>query len=97
MNYELVFKEEADQEITESFIWYEKQQLGLGELFLSEIDKGISLILSNPYQYAIRHNNKRAAVIKRFPFLIIYEIIENEIVIYAVFHSSRDPKIWKKR
>jgi toxin ParE1/3/4 len=48
MNYELVFKEEADQEITESFIWYEKQQLGLGELFLSEIDKGISFILSNP-------------------------------------------------
>jgi plasmid stabilization system protein ParE len=96
MNYELVFKEEADQEITESFIWYEKQQLGLGELFLSEIDKSISLILSNPYQYAIRHNNKRV-VIKRFPFLIIYEIIENEIVIYAVFHSSRDPKIWKKR
>jgi toxin ParE1/3/4 len=58
MNYELVFKEEADQEITESFSWYEKQQLGLGESFLSEIDKGISFILSNPRSVEMHYSLK---------------------------------------
>jgi plasmid stabilization system protein ParE len=97
MNYKLVFKEEADQEIRESFIWYEQQRSGLGESFLTEVDRSIDLILNNPYQYAIRHNNKRAAVLKRFPFIIAYEVIENEVIVYAVFHTSRDPEKWKKR
>jgi hypothetical protein len=28
----------------------------------------------------------------KFPFVIIYEIIETEIIIYSVFHTSRDPE-----
>ena len=39
MNYELIFKEEADNEVIESYVWYEKQQPGLGELFLEEVEK----------------------------------------------------------
>jgi len=27
----------------------------------------------------------------KFPFIIIYEIIESEVVIYSVFHTSRNP------
>ncbi len=38
MNYELIFKEEADREVIEGYIWYEKQQPGLGELFLEEVE-----------------------------------------------------------
>jgi hypothetical protein len=28
----------------------------------------------------------------KFPFVIIYEIIGTEIIIYSVFHTSRNPE-----
>lgn len=66
MRHELVFKEEAKKDIGESYRWYEQQQSGLGESFLEEIEKYIAIIIANPFAYSIRHNNKRAAILKRF-------------------------------
>ena len=67
MKYELVLKEEADREIIESYIWYEQQQEGLGESFLTELEKYFSIIMKNPQLYAVRHDSKRAAVQDVFP------------------------------
>ncbi len=36
-------------------------------------------------------------IVKRFPFAIYYFIEENIINIFAAFHFSRNPKIWKQR
>lgn len=97
MNYELILKEEADREVIEGYIWYEKQQRGLGDFFLEEVEKYLNLIKKNPHLYAIRHNNKRAAVLRRFPFLIAYEQIEKQIVVYAVFNTNQNPRKLKDR
>ena len=53
MNYELIFKEEADNEVIESYVWYEKQQPGLGELFLEEVEKYLNIIKKKPHLFAI--------------------------------------------
>ena len=88
---QLVFKEEAKKDIGESYRWYEEQQPGLGESFLEEIEKYITIIIANPFTYSIRHNNKRAAVLKRFPYIVVYESSDQEIVVYAVFNTHQDP------
>ena len=36
--------------------------------------------------------NFRQAALKRFPFVIVYEIIKTEVVVFAVFHTSKNPK-----
>jgi plasmid stabilization system protein ParE len=92
MIYELIFKEEANNEVFEGYCWYEKQQPGLGESFLEEIEKYLKIIAKNPHLYAIRHNNKRAAILRRFPYLIAYEQTEKQIVVYAVFNTSQNPR-----
>ena len=28
---------------------------------------------------------------KKFPYVIIYEVFDTEVVIYSVFHTSRNP------
>lgn len=47
----------------------------------------------------IRYNEIRCKKIEKFPFLIHYTIneIEKTILIFAVFHTSRNPEIWKNR
>jgi plasmid stabilization system protein ParE len=39
----------------------------------------------------------RRAVIQRFPFAVFYEVTTDEIQVIAVFHSRRDPEMWKSR
>lgn len=91
MKYELVIKEEADREIADSFLYYENQKNGLGERFLSQLNIYFDRIKENPKHYQIKRKNYREAFIKNFPFLVIYEIQENKIVVYAVFNTSRNP------
>jgi hypothetical protein len=31
------------------------------------------------------------------PYQILYEIEIEEIIIYAIYHSARDPEAWKRR
>jgi plasmid stabilization system protein ParE len=39
----------------------------------------------------------RRAVVRRFPFAVFYEVMADEILILAVYHSRRDPERWKAR
>ena len=97
MSYELILKEEADREVIEGYIWYEQQQSELGNFFLEEVEKYLSIIKKNPHLYAIKHNNKRVAVLRRFPYIIAYEQIEQQIIVYAVFNTNQNPRKWKQR
>lgn len=91
MIYDLIIKEEANNEIIESFLYYESKSEGLGGKF--EIHLGIYFdrISKYPYHYQIKRNPYREAFIKKFPFIIIYEIIENKVVVYSVFNTKRSP------
>ncbi len=96
MKYTLEITAEADQEITDAYLWYESEREGLGENWLSEFDRYCSMITENPFIFPERHNGKRAATMRKFPYLIGYEIVERTIAIQAVFHTSRDPKKLKR-
>lgn len=39
----------------------------------------------------------RRAVVRRFPYVIFYDVEPERIVVYAVFHCSQDPSKWKAR
>ncbi|HQD11311.1 MAG TPA: type II toxin-antitoxin system RelE/ParE family toxin [Chitinophagales bacterium] len=87
-------QEEARIELREALIWYDEQQDGLAADLLFEIRKSISEIIKYPTRNKITFNQRREAFVNRFPYKIVYTIENNSIiVIYAFFHSSRNPKI----
>jgi plasmid stabilization system protein ParE len=92
MKYELIIKEEASLEIIESYLFYESKSIGLGERFLNNLDLYFDRIQNYPDHYQIKRKPYREAFIKKFPFVIVYEISESEVIVYAVFHSSRNPE-----
>ena len=93
MIYELEIKEEARFDISESYQWYESKSKGLGEEFLNALDDYFNDISKSPEHYQIRKNNRRYCPMKRFPFVIVYEIESRKIIVYAVFHTHRNPFI----
>lgn len=92
MKYELILKEEANLEIIDSYLYYESKSDGLGDKFLNHLEIHFDRIRKNPKHYQIKRKPYREAFIKKFPFLIIYEIIEKQVVVYAVFNTHRNPE-----
>jgi hypothetical protein len=84
----------AITDLQEAYDWYEEQSLGLGERFIREVDDYLLLINKNPFQFAVQFSEKyRFALLKRFPFRIVYRIDERKKCVYviSVFHTSRNP------
>jgi toxin ParE1/3/4 len=98
MSYNYNLSREAEDDMLEAYVWYERQKPGLGEEFLESLDKASQAILQNPATYRTRYKKKvRAFLVERFPYLILYVLQKNDVNVISVFHTSRDPKVWKKR
>jgi len=77
----------------EAYDWYEEQKRGLGEEFLKELDSNYNKLQSHPEYFRKIKNNFRQTSLKRFPYVVIFEIMKNEVVVFAVFHTKRNPEL----
>ena len=91
------FTPEADLELTEAREWYSHQRDDLDLEFMQCIDNALSRVASNPLLFPVVYRDLRRIVVRRFPFAIFYNIQVDEIQVVAVFHSRRDPEMWKLR
>ena len=96
--YQLIIRPHAVEMAENAYQWYEEQQTGLGDLFMSELDSCYDKIEVWPISYNIIRKDFRQIVLKRFPFVIVYKIVQERVVVYSVFHNSRNPrKKFRKR
>jgi plasmid stabilization system protein ParE len=82
----------AEEEYSSTFHYYEEQQPGLGVKFEKEADYLMDKLKQNPYLFQRRYKHYREAVFKRFPYFIIYEIIDSSVIVHSFFHANRNPK-----
>lgn len=92
-----IFKPEAESDIAEAYRWYEGRDLGLGTEFIRAVDACLHQIQRHPTLYPVTHKYVRQGVARRFPYSVLYFVSEEIVYVLAVFHSSRDPEIWKDR
>ena len=98
MAFRILIDEDVRTDIQESIDWYNEQKQGLGKQFYSQVKATINRLKSNPF-FQIRYDDVRCLPIKRFPFMIHFTVDESQknVVIRAVFHTSRDPENWQAR
>lgn len=94
--YKLVVIESAISELEDSALYYNMQVDGLGFEFEEEIAILLETIKRNPLLFPIKFAHIHEAVVKRFPFVINYEISGKEIIVSAIFHVKQNP-IKKKK
>jgi plasmid stabilization system protein ParE len=90
--YQLILKPNAILMAREAYEWYEDKSEGLGEIFLAELETCIQKIKSEPVLYSKVKKNFRQLSLKRFPYVVVYELIKTEVIVFAIFHTSRNPK-----
>jgi toxin ParE1/3/4 len=88
---------EADYDAQQAIRWYDERDSELGDDFLRRVNDCITSIEKSPQQFPVVHRHMRRALVGRFPYEVLYEIDNEEIIIYAIYHCARDPEIWKRR
>ncbi|MBP9581322.1 MAG: hypothetical protein KBE38_04110 [Ignavibacterium sp.] len=51
----------------------------------------------NPEAFPKVFKEIRRILLKKFPFGLFYLIDKDRIIVFAVFHASRNPNQWKER
>ncbi|HQI40202.1 MAG: hypothetical protein B6D44_07670 [Ignavibacteriales bacterium UTCHB2] len=83
------FIEPASIELDDAIEYYEMQLKDLGKKFLDEVLETTALISQFPDLFPKNSGHTRKAVLRKFPFNIIYTSINNDIYIIAVAHQNR--------
>ena len=97
MKYRTIIRPEAEEDLKESFCWYEDRRQGLGHDFLLQVDAGLKLVERSPEIYPSEYKATRRHIIKRFPYKIVYLVEGERIIVLAVIHGKRNSNVIKKR
>jgi len=82
---------QAQQELAETVTFYEQQLDGLGTLFSKELFGTIDLICLYPEGWQLITKHTRKCPLRKFPYMILYGIIDGVIVISSIAHQHRHP------
>ncbi|MBP7377078.1 MAG: type II toxin-antitoxin system RelE/ParE family toxin [Pyrinomonadaceae bacterium] len=88
----------ARRELLKAARSYETEGPGLGDEFLNAIRDTIKTVTPAPYTWpVIRGRIRRRVLTSRFPFSIIYTVVEGKVFIVAVAHHKRRENYWASR
>lgn len=94
MSYQLIIKQEAIADMQTGYEYYEQQQVGLGDRFLSVLEDCFTTLAEHPKYYSFIDNKQllRDVVVGIFPYVIVYGIIDEVVKVYAIHSTHKSPK-----
>ncbi len=99
----LRFSHAAENDAADAVAWYNDQRGQLGYEFLDALHHLLETIEVAPQRFpAVDETNLsrklRHALMRRFPYRVIYEIqSEESLLVLAVAHVRRHPNFWRNR
>ena len=99
MNFQLELRPQVEADIADAAGWYDSRQRGLGTDFARAIRDSIEEILRDPFRPRIRDRARqiRWVLPRRFPYRIVFRAVQGTVIIYAVLHSARRDRHWRRR
>ncbi|MBW6499482.1 MAG: type II toxin-antitoxin system RelE/ParE family toxin [Bacteroidales bacterium] len=97
--YKVKIEPEALADIQEITDWYNEAQAGLGKRLQETAIKHINSLNKDPRLFAIRYNEIRCIVIKKFPYMVHFYINDanHTVEVLAVISTDRNPKLWEEK
>ena len=88
----------VERELREIIQYYNHCATGLGNDFLNEFDQQILRIASNPYQWSEIAQGVRRALLRRFPYILYFRVMDDEVLrVLVVKHQRRHPLLGLRR
>ena len=85
---------EAEAELLSAMLFYEDRREGLGQDFYDRVSDTMMAIGRDPLRFPVYEGKSssrtfRRAAVQRFPYIIVYQVRDDETLVVAVAHSSR--------
>ena len=98
MSYNLVILDQAQEEINQAFEYYFEISLSVLRSFDDQLERVYQTLETNPF-FQFRYKKLRALPFKSFPYIVFFDINEEEkeVYIYSVFNTSQDPEKYPER
>jgi hypothetical protein len=94
---------DARAELRAAALWYDEQRPGLGDELVAEVSSLLDRIGQLPGSFPVWSGTSAAplpvhkAIIKRFPYLIAFEVHPDHALVLAIAHAKRRPLYWLAR
>jgi plasmid stabilization system protein ParE len=95
MDWTVEITPRASLELDEDINWYNNLKPELGTEFLTEVTSSIEKPKDNPYAFRTIFHPVRRIVLKRFPYKILFHIVDQQIVVIGVVHHRRSNRYLK--
>ncbi|MCC5873750.1 MAG: type II toxin-antitoxin system RelE/ParE family toxin [Gammaproteobacteria bacterium] len=87
----------ARRDLMAGYRFYEKQAPGIGRYFLDTMYSDIESLRIHAGVHALYFGNYHRLLSRRFPWSVYYRVNADEIHVYAIFDSRRNPDLIKRR
>ena len=92
----------AYQDLTQATIYLAHKSRGAGLAFANDFERALEQIQRSPRQFGRLETDEsereiRRFILRRFGYLIIYEIRSETPEVLAVVSASQEPSAWKSR
>ncbi len=84
-------------ELEDAVAYYNQQSEGLGYQFAVEVQKTLHRIVEFPEAWPVLSERTRRCRLRRFPYGVIYRVINDSLLVIAVMHMHRHPDTWRNR
>jgi plasmid stabilization system protein ParE len=88
---------EAIAEARDAREWYAERSSVAADAFMAELDAAIDRICESPDRWPTYLHGTRRYLMKRFPYLVVYRVINDKPQVIAVAHGKRKPGYWRRR
>lgn len=92
MKYEVLIRDEAEQDIKSAMLWYGDENEELAKVFATKLSNAIDIIRNNPFLFSVKYRNVRMTFLSKFPYGIHYTIEGRRVIVLAVLHTRRKPR-----
>jgi len=95
-------KPEAQDDARREALYYDGQRYGLGADFLDGLLDAYTVVERQPQSFARLQTAKpnreiRYYIMPRFPYSVVYELLQQRVVVLAIIHHKRGPRYWRRR
>jgi len=95
----LAYDPRALAEMRREARWYEARAPGLGRAMLDLVDAALLAIAEAPMSFprVPRAPRYRRAILRRYPFSIVFTVEDGFVYVVAFAHAKRRPLYWRRR
>jgi len=97
MTRAVVWLEIAAIEAQDARSSYEEEVPNLGSAFVEELFAAVARVAAFPLAWQEMEEGVRRVLINRFPYVVHYALVDDEVLVLGVYHMRRQPIPFSKR